>query len=153
MSRNSTFRSSTFVDPKAKGVLDTARTVNDNIDSLNKGQGLLKGLGIKVTPELISMMKGMELIEDKKAAQVKPVERTVAQDVNQAVNEIIFSGNQPDPGFPPEKRGGEMPTVGNILAEARGKATQNVIRRMNGVSTSTNEPRVNAVLSTCKKNG
>jgi len=121
-----------MINPNASGIMSIAETINDNTNSLNQAQGLLKRMGFKLSPKLIAMLKDMDFIKSKEAPKVNPVESTVAQDVNQAVNEIMVSENQPDPGFPPEKRGGEMPTVGNILAEARGNAAQDVMRGMNG---------------------
>ena len=112
--------------------MSIAQDMNENTQSVQQGTNLLKRMGFKMSPKLIAMMKDMDLIKSKEVARVNATNATVKDDVNKAVDEIMVSENQLDPGFPREGRGGEMPTRGNILAEARGNAAQDVIRRMDG---------------------
>tara|TARA_R110002012_G_scaffold283494_1_gene473882 strand:+ start:117 stop:2228 length:2112 start_codon:yes stop_codon:yes gene_type:complete len=121
-----------MINPNASGIMSIAQDMNENTKSVQQGTNLLKRMGFKMSPKLIAMMKDMDLIKSKEVAQVNATNATVKDDVNKAVDEIMVSENQLDPGFPREGRGGEMPTRGNILAEARGNAAQDVIRRMDG---------------------
>ena len=130
MSRNSNFRNSSFEDPNAVGILNTARTVNDNINSRNTGEGLLKGMGIKVTPELISMMKANDFIQDKKTNKLSGINSTVKDDVNLALKKIMVSDNPYDPLDSGEsiKNTNRLPTK---LAEMGGLMSMSPQARMN----------------------
>ena len=121
-----------MMDPNSQGILSVAQNLTANKSSEKQGTNLLKSLGVKVNPELIAMMKGMGLIEERKNAQVNPANTTVAEDVAKTLEQLRTAEMQPNPDFAPIDRGGQLPSQGNIMAEAVGDMSQDVMRAMNG---------------------
>jgi len=112
--------------------MSIAQDMNENTKSVQQGTNLLKRMGFKMSPKLIAMMKDMDLIKSKEVAQVNPMDSTVKDDVNKAVDQLRTAEIQPAPNFDSIDMGGELPSQDNIKADARGTMAQDVIRRMDG---------------------